>query len=106
MGCGISHRNTKHTNTIQIITKIPSKINIRILNYTLHPILFGATKSRKMRWAGHLSQMGKQELNYILVRKHQGVRQRGRPWTALNGISRQIRCEGANWIQLARNRDL
>jgi hypothetical protein len=44
------------------------------------------------------AQILKTEINYILVIKHHGKRLHGRPWTALNSISKHRRYESAHWI--------
>jgi hypothetical protein len=67
-------------------------------------------KSRRMRWAGHVAQMGERRNAYrILVRKPEGRRPLGRPrrrW--VNNIKmdlREIGRDGMDWIDLAHDRD-
>jgi hypothetical protein len=50
--------------------------------HSLHssPNIFRVTKSRSMRWAGHLSRMGEgRSLYKVLVRRPEGKRPLGRP---------------------------
>jgi hypothetical protein len=68
------------------------------------------TKSRKMRWAGHVAHMGSMKNAYrILVGKSEGKRLLGRPrrrWE--DNIIMELRKIGrgnVNWIYLAQDRD-
>jgi hypothetical protein len=63
-----------------------------------------------MRWAGHVARMGEGRNVYrILVGKPEGRSPLGRPrrrWE--DGVKmdlREIGCGGAEWIQLAQDRD-
>jgi hypothetical protein len=48
--------------------------------FPLSPNIIRMTKSRRMRWAGHVAQMGKKRNAYrILVGKPNGKRPLGRP---------------------------
>jgi hypothetical protein len=67
-------------------------------------------KSRKMRSAGYVPQMGKKRYAYtILVRKPEGKRQLGRPrcrWGDTIKIDlREIGWDGMDWINLVQDRD-
>jgi hypothetical protein len=62
-------------------------------------------KSRRMRWAGHVAQMGAR----ILVGKPEGKRPLGRRRRRLMDNSkmylRKIGWDGMDWIDLAEDRD-
>jgi hypothetical protein len=68
------------------------------------------SKSRRMRWAGHVAQMGaKRNANRILVGKPYGKRPLGRPrhrW--VDNITmelREIGWDGVDWIDMAQEGD-
>jgi hypothetical protein len=67
-------------------------------------------KSRKMRWAGHVTRMGDKRNAYrILMGKPEGRRSLGRPrrWW-VNNIKidfREIGWDDMDWIDLAQDRD-
>jgi hypothetical protein len=66
-------------------------------------------KSRRMRWAGHVAHMGEERGVYrVLVGRPEGKRPLGRPrrrWEDnIKMDLREIRIDGANWIQLAQDR--
>jgi hypothetical protein len=67
-------------------------------------------KSKRMRWAGHVAQMGETRNAYrILVGKPEGKRPLGRPrrrW--VDNIKMDLRkreWDGVDWIELAQDRD-
>jgi hypothetical protein len=67
-------------------------------------------KSRRMKWAGHVTHMEEGRGVYrVSVGKPEGKRPLGRPrhrWE--NNIKMDFqegRCRGMEWIQLAKNRD-
>jgi hypothetical protein len=67
-------------------------------------------KSRRMRWAGHIAQMGKKRnVNRISVGKPGGKRPLGRPshwWVDDIKIDlREMGWDGMDWIDLAQDRD-
>jgi hypothetical protein len=67
-------------------------------------------KSRKMRWTGHVAQMGAKRNAYrILVGKPEGRRTLGRPrhrWVDNTNMDRrEIGWGSADWIYLAKDRD-
>jgi hypothetical protein len=67
-------------------------------------------KSRRMRWAGHVVQMGeKRNACRILVGKSEGKRQLGRPrHMQVGNIKmdlREIGWDGLDWIDVAQDRD-
>jgi hypothetical protein len=68
------------------------------------------SKSRRMRWAGHVARIGETRNAYrILVGKPQGKRPLGRPrcrWVDNIKIKlREIGCGGVGCIDLAQDRD-
>jgi hypothetical protein len=67
-------------------------------------------KSRRMRWAGLMARMGRGRGVYtVLVGRPEGKRPLGRPRrTWEDNIKMDLRetgIDGANWIQLAQDRD-
>jgi hypothetical protein len=67
-------------------------------------------KSRRMRWAGHVTRMTvKRNVYRILVGKQEGKRPLGRPrrmWVCNNRIDlREIGWDGVDWIDLAQDTD-
>jgi hypothetical protein len=74
------------------------------------PDIIRQVKSRRMRWAGHVTRMEEERKVYkVLVGKPEGRRPLGRPrrgWE--NGVRmdlREIGFEGVDWIRLAQDRD-
>ena len=68
------------------------------------------TKSRKMRWAGHVARMGEGKGVYrVLVWKPGGKRPLGRPrrrWEDnIKMDLQEVGCGGMDWIELAEDRD-
>jgi hypothetical protein len=87
-----------HTEELRDVYSSPSTHIIRII------------KSRKMRWTGHVAQMGEKRNVYrLLVRKPEGKRPLGRPrrrW--VDNIQMdllEIGWSSADWIGLAQDRD-
>jgi hypothetical protein len=73
------------------------------------PSIIRIIKSRRMRWAGHVAQMGeKSNVNRLLVGKPEGKRPLGRPrrrW--IDNIKMDLLEIGVNvveWIGLAQDR--
>jgi hypothetical protein len=67
-------------------------------------------KSRRIRWTGHVAQMGQTRKAYrILVGKPEGKRPLGRPrrrWVNNTKMDlREIGWDGMDWIKLAQDRD-
>jgi len=66
-------------------------------------------KSRKKTWAGHVASMGVRRGAFrVLAGNPVGKRPLGRPWrTWEDNIKmdlQEVRCEGMDWIDLAKNR--
>jgi hypothetical protein len=71
------------------------------------PNIVRVIKSRRMKWAGHVARMGEGKGVYgVLVGRLEGKRPLGRPrrrWEDnIKMDVREIRIDGANWIQLAQ----
>jgi hypothetical protein len=66
-------------------------------------------KSRRMRWAGHVAQMGWRDIYRVLVGKPEGMRPLGRPrhrWEDnIKMDFQEVGCGGMDWIDLDQNRD-
>ena len=74
------------------------------------PNIVRVIKSRRMRWAGHVSCMGEERRVYrVLVRKPEGKRPLGRPrrrWVDNIRMDLQgVGCGYVDWIGLAQDRD-
>jgi len=70
------------------------------------PSNFQVIKSRRMRWAGHVSRMEERRGIYrVLVRKPEGKRPLGRPrlrWEDNIKMDLQkVGCGGMDWIEVA-----
>jgi hypothetical protein len=73
------------------------------------PNIVRVIKSRRMRWAGHVTRMGEGRGVYrILVGRPEGRRPLGKPrsrWEDnIKSDLRQIGKDGANWIRLTQDR--
>jgi hypothetical protein len=84
--------------------------NGELHNLYSSPDIIRHTKSRRMRWAGHVARMGQEwEVYEVLVEKTEGNKPLGRPrrrWE--HGIKmdlREIGWGGVEWIHLAQDRD-
>jgi hypothetical protein len=68
------------------------------------PNIIRVTKSRRMRWAGHVARMGRGE-----VGKPEGKRPLGKPrrrWEDNNKMDvQELGCGGTGWIELAQERE-
>jgi len=74
------------------------------------PNILRVTKSRRMRWAGHVARMGGRRGVYrVLVGKPEGERPLGRPRCRWEGNIKmdlqEVGCGGMDWIELAQDRD-
>jgi hypothetical protein len=87
---------------------------IKLRNDELHslypsPNIVRLIKSRRMRWAGHVARMGEgRDVYRVLFGRPEGKSPLGRPrrrWEDNIKIDlREIRIDGANWIQLVHDR--
>jgi hypothetical protein len=73
------------------------------------PNIVRETESRRMRWAGHVVRMGEGIGVYrVLVGRPEGKKPLGRPrhrWEDNIRLDlREIKIDGANWMQLAQDR--
>jgi hypothetical protein len=67
-------------------------------------------KSRRMRWAGHVSRIwARTDVYRILVGKPEGKRSLGRPrsrWEEnINNNLQEMGCGDMDWMELAQDRD-
>ena len=74
------------------------------------PSTLRAIKSRRMRWAGHVTRMGERRGVYrVLVGKLGGKKKLGRPrrrWEDnIKMDIQEVERGGTNWIDLARDRE-
>jgi hypothetical protein len=83
-------------------------------DWTLCPFnknfVLGIIKSRRMRWAGHVAQMGEKRNAYrILVGKPEGKRPLERPrcrWVDhIKMDLREVGWDGVDWMDMAQDRD-
>jgi hypothetical protein len=86
----------------------------KLYNDELHslyssPNIIRVIKSRRMRWVGHVTHMGEGRGVYtVLIERPEGkgpLGRRRRRWEDnIKMDLREIRIDGANWIQLAQDR--
>ena len=74
------------------------------------PNIVRGTKSRRMKWAGHVARMGEEMGTYrVLVGKLEGKRPLGRPrrrWVDnIRMDLQEVGCGYVDWIGLAQDRD-
>jgi hypothetical protein len=74
------------------------------------PNIVRAIKLRRIRWAWHVTRIGKwRDIYKVLVRKPEGKRPFERPrrrWEDnIKTDLQEVRCETMDWIELARDRD-
>jgi hypothetical protein len=84
--------------------------NEELHNLYSSPSIIRVIKSRRMRWAGHVSRMEQKRNAYrILVGKPEGKRPLGRPrrmWVdSIKMELREVGRSGMDWIDLAQDRD-
>jgi hypothetical protein len=83
--------------------------NEELHNLYCSPSIIRIIKSRRVRWAGHVTRMGEKSAYRILVGKPEGKRPLGRPrhrWD--NNIKmdfRKMEWVSMDWIDLAQDRD-
>jgi hypothetical protein len=75
------------------------------------PSIIRVTKSRRLRWAGHVARMGERRGAYrALVGKPEGRRPLGRPWRRweddIEMDLREVGWRDVDWIDLAQDRDM
>jgi hypothetical protein len=80
-----------------------------LLDLYSSPTIARVIKSRRMRWAGHVAQMGEERGVYrVLVRTPEGKGPLGRPrrgWEDnINMDLQEVGCEAMDWIELAQDR--
>jgi hypothetical protein len=84
------------------------KVDLELHNLYCSPSIIRIIKSRRMRWARHVAQIGeKRNANRILVGKPEGKRPVGRPRRRWEDNIRMYLREigGMDWIDLAQDRD-
>jgi hypothetical protein len=73
------------------------------------PSIIRIIKSRRMRWAGHVAQMGEKRNTYrLLVGKPEGKRPLGRPkrrWVDIRMDLGEVGWGDVDWIGLAKDRN-
>jgi len=74
------------------------------------PNIVRVTKSRRMRWTGHVARMGEGiEVCWVLVGKREGKKPLGRPksrWEDnIKMDLQEVGCGGVDWIEMAQDRD-
>jgi hypothetical protein len=84
--------------------------NEELHNLYSSPYIIRIIKSKRMRWAGRVAQMGETRNAYrILVEGPEGKRSLGRPrrrWVDnIKMDLREIEWDGRDWIELAQDRD-
>jgi hypothetical protein len=82
--------------------------NDELHNLYISPNIVRVIKPRKMRWTGHVARMGERRGVYrVSVGRPEGKRPLVRPrrrWEDNIKLDlREIRVDGANWIQLAQD---
>jgi hypothetical protein len=82
--------------------------NENFCNFYASPNIIRVMKSRRTRWAGHVTRVGEMRNPYkILVAKHEGKRPRGRPrykWEGNNRVDLgEIEWEVVEWIHLTQD---
>jgi len=75
------------------------------------PNIFPVKKSRRMRWAGHVTRMGERRGVYrVLVGKHEGKRPLGKPrrrWEdSIMMDLQEVGSGSMDWIELDQDRDM
>jgi hypothetical protein len=96
--------NSKYFFTIKI--QIQPVVSLHALYSS--PNILRVIKSRRMRWEGHLARIGVERGVYrVLVRKHEGKRQLGRPrvrWEEYTRMDLQeVGCGGTcglGWLRI------
>ena len=104
-----SEIHTKHINTMcgQNVEFVNVKMVVHLYS---SPNIVRVTKSRRLRWAGHVARMGERKGVYrVLVGKPEGKRPLGRPrrkWEDnIKMDLQEVGCRGMDWIELIQDRD-
>jgi hypothetical protein len=82
--------------------------NEELHNLYSSPSIIRMIKSRKMRWAGHVAQIGKRQIHigYWWENQKRPLRRPRRRWPHNAKIDlREIGWGGVDWIDLAQDRD-
>jgi hypothetical protein len=84
--------------------------NEELHNFCSSPSIIGMSKSRRIKWAGHVARSGEGRNKYmILVGKPEGKRPLGRSrcrWMDNNKMDlREIEWDGTDWIDLDQDRN-
>jgi hypothetical protein len=84
--------------------------NEELIDLYSSPNIIRVIRSRRMRWAGHVSCMGEKRSAYrILVGRHEGRQQLERPrhrWEDnIKMALQEVGWEGMDWIELAEDKD-
>ena len=87
------------------VTEEQRKLHNKELNHLYSsPNIVRVIKSRRLRWAGHMSRMGERRIQG-LVGKLEGKRPLGRPrsrWEDnIKMVLQEVGCAGMDWIELA-----
>jgi hypothetical protein len=77
-----------------------------IHNLYSSPGTIGMIKPRRMRWTGHVAQMGEKSNVGGKARRKKPLGRRRRRWLDnIKMVLREIRWDGMDWIDLAQDRD-
>ena len=83
--------------------------NAELHSLNSSPNIITILKSRRLRWAGHVSRTEQSRNTYrVLVRKHEEKRPLGRPrcgWEDIKMNLREVGCDPGYWIALAERSD-
>ena len=98
------------TEYFMLFVRFPEMHNEELNDLYCSPSIVRVSKSRRMRWAGHVARMGERRGVYrVLVGKPEGKRPLGRPrrrWEDnIKMDLQEVGCGGMDWIELAQDRD-
>ena len=87
------------------VTGVWRKLHNEELNeLSSSPNIVRLTKSRRMRWAGHVARMEGRGVHKVLVGKPKGKRLRRR-WEDITMDLQEVRRGCGDWMELAQDRD-